>query len=636
VSDSTIRLGITVGAIGAVLLAGAAAAQVPALADLSIEDLANIRVTTVSRQPVSVADAPASIYVITHEDIRRAGVTSLPEALRLAPNLQVARVDSVQYAISARGFNNAVGNKLLVMIDGRTVYTPLFSGVFWDQQDVMLADVDRIEVISGPGATLWGANAVNGVINVITQTAGETQGTRVSVKAGAFERLANGRYGGALGDNGHFRVYGKVAKLDNTQRASGADAFDEWDRAQAGFRADWDLGRDALTLQSDVYSGESIDRGVVVGLPFGRVEVSGANVLGRWTRQLEGGSELQLQSYFDHAERDDFLFFRPKADIFDVEAQHSVVLGRHRLVWGGGYRHSSDDIATGFVTAFIPRGRDLAWQNLFAQEQIALGEKVELTVGLKLENNDFTGTESLPSARVGWKPTAKSLVWADVSRAVRAPSRFDKDVYFPGSPPFFVIGGPNFVSEVADVVEAGYRGEPSDTWSYSVTVFHNDWDKLRSGTALPVQLENRIEGTVQGVEAWATWRVAPKWQLSGGLATLDKDLFLEPGSTDPVGVNNETLANDADYEWSLRAMADLPHDLTLDVRARHVAELPNPAVPGYTSLDAALGWRPSRLLTLVFTVENMLDESHAEYGPSPTRSVIERTALLEATLHFGN
>jgi iron complex outermembrane receptor protein len=515
------------------------------------------------------------------------------------------------------------------------VYTPLFSGVFWDQQDVFLADVDRIEVISGPGATLWGANAVNGVINVITSSAAETQGARVSVKSGAFEDLVSGRYGGALGANGYFRVYGKLTEIDNTQRANGAASLDEWSRSQAGFRADWDLGRDAITVQSDVYSGQSQDRGTISGFAFGRIEVAGANMLGRWTRKLDGGSELQVQSYLDHAERDDFLFFRPSADIFDVEVQHTIAFGANRLVWGGGYRQSSDDIATGFVTAFIPQRRDLDWENLFAQDQIALNEQLDLTVGLKLEKNSYTGTESLPSVRAAWKPSSERLVWGAVSRAVRAPSRFDRDVFFPGTPPFFVIGGPNFVSEVANVIEGGYRAEPLDTLSYSVTVFLHQWDKLRSGTALPVQLENRIEGPVRGIEAWTNWRAAPKWQLSAGVETIDKNLALEPGSTDPVGVNNETLANDADYQLSLRAMADLPRDLTLDVRARHVEELPNPAVPDYTALDATLGWRPTRLLTFVLTMENLLDDAHPEYGPAPTRSLIERSARLEVTLHFG-
>jgi iron complex outermembrane receptor protein len=617
----------------------AAAAQVAAqsatLADLSLEELGAIRVTTVSRTPERIADAPASVFVITSDDIRRSGATSLPEALRLAPNLAVARADSVQYAISARGFNNAVGNKLLVMIDGRTVYTPLFSGVFWDQQDVLLADVDRIEVISGPGATLWGANAVNGVINVITKPAGDTQGALVSARAGDLERQAAVRYGGPLGTSGAFRAYVQTTALDRTHLASGAGGLDEWQRAQAGFRADWQRDDDRLTLQTDAYSGRSQDRGTILNIPLGRIEVSGANILARWTRELGGGRELQVQSYLDRASRDDFLFFRPTADIFDIELQHTIPLGRHDLIWGGDYRRSSDDIRTGFATTFIPQKRELDWESLFLQDRWAITTQLEATLGLKLESNDYTGTESLPSFRIAWKPTSGQLVWGSLSRAVRAPSRYDRDVFFPGQPPFLVIGGPNFKSEVAKVLEAGYRAQPNDKISFSVTAFYHDWDRLRSGTALPVQLENRIEGDADGVEAWATWRIAHAWQIAAGFNTLDKDLQLEPGSTDPVGVNNETLANDADYQWLLRASADLAHDLELDVRVRHVDALPNPAVPAYTAVDATVGWRPRPRLDLRLIAQNLFDAAHPEYGPAPTRSELERGVLLQATLDFG-
>ncbi len=623
------------GGLVVLALCSRARADEQSLAELSLEELGQVEVTSVSRRPEPVAAAPASIFVITNDDIRRAGVTSLPEALRLAPNLSVARTDTVQYAISARGFNNAVGNKLLVLIDGRTVYTPLFSGVFWDQQDVLLADVDRIEVISGPGATLWGANAVNGVINIITRSAADTQGTLIDVGGGSFEQQGAVRYGGTLGRNGYFRAYAKSESFDNTQRADGADAIDQWSRAQAGFRGDWDLGHNRFTLQSDVYSGQSQDRGTVLGIALGRIDVSGANVLGRWTRDLSNGDQLQVLTYLDHTERDDFLFFRPTDDLFDAELQHTLVRGAHHVVWGAGYRHSSDTIETGFATTFIPRSRDLDWENVFAQDSIAVNAKVDVTFGLKLESNDYTQTESLPSARVAWRPTSRRMVWAAVSRAVRAPARYDRDVYFPGTPPFLVVGGPNFVSEVADVVELGYRAEASDTLSFSVTAFHHAWDKLRSGTALPVQIENKIEGPADGIEAWATWRASDAWQLSAGLSTLDKNLRLKPGSTDPVGVNNETLANDADYQWLLRSTADLPRHLQLDVRVRHVDALPNPAVPAYTAVDASIGWQPRQMLGVKLTAQNLFDAAHPEYGPDPTRSDLPRTALLELTLRFG-
>ncbi len=628
------RASLSLGLAVALCATCNARAQVVDLAALSIEEPAELRVTSVSRRPERAADAAASIYVITRADIASSGATSLPEALRLAPNLQVARTDTVQYAISARGFNNAIGNKLLVLIDGRTVYTPLFSGVFWDQQDVLLEDVDRIEVISGPGATLWGANAVNGVINVITKPASETQGAFVAVGAGNVARDAAVRYGGELGTAGTFRAYAKTTDLEHTDQANGAAQSDGWDRAQVGFRADWDYGATSITLQADAYAGESEDRGTVMGLPFGSIEVSGANILGRWARELAAGSRLQVQAYLDRAERDDFLFFRPTADIVDVEVQHTVTLAAHNLVWGGGYRRAKDEINTGFVTAFIPRRRELDWQNVYVQDRLPIGERLEATFGLKLESNDYTRTEHLPSLRISWKPAEDKLLWSALSRAVRAPSRFDRDVYFPGTPPFFVMGGPNFVSEVANVLEVGYRAQPTDKLSYSVTLYHHDWDKLRSGTSLPVQLENGIEGSAAGVEAWATWQVTRGWQLSGGFSTLDKDLRLEPGSTDPVGVDNETLANDADYQWLLRSSWDLGSNFALEVNARHVEELPNPAVPDYTAIDASFAWQALPRVAISATAYNLFDEQHPEFGPFPTRSELERALYLRATVSF--
>jgi iron complex outermembrane recepter protein len=626
-------LSALVGTALALSVAGVVAAQQANLVDLSLEELTEVRVISVSRGPERVGDAAASIYVITSEDIRRAGATSLGEALRLAPNLQVARIDSVQYAISARGFNNAIGNKLLVLIDGRTVYTPLFSGVFWDQQDVLLSDVERIEVISGPGATLWGANAVNGVINVITRAARDTQGLLVGAGAGDLTQDGSIRYGGA-GANGEFRVYAKATHLDNTVRESGVALGDEWSRGQVGFRADWDYGEDEITIQGDIYRGRSEDRGTVVGIAFGRIEVGGGNVLGRWTRRLRGGSELKIQSYFDHAERDDMLFFRPEADIFDVDVQHSISKGAHNVVWGGGYRDSSDEIGSAFVTTFIPASRDLDWENVFAQDRIPLTDRLEATVGLKLERNSYTGTESLPSARLAWKPTDTRLVWSALSRAVRAPARYDRDVFFPGTPPFFVIGGPNFVSEVADVLELGYRAQPAINVSFSLTAFYHDWDKVRSGSAIPVQLENRIEGGVRGLESWVAWRVRENWRLSGGFTVLDKGLRLEPGSTDPVGVNNETLANDADHQWVLRSSFDLRGNLELDASVRHVASLPKPAVPDYTAVDARLSWRLSEKLELAATVQNLFDARHPEFGPATARSDLPRSVFIQAQLRL--
>jgi iron complex outermembrane recepter protein len=613
--------------------AQAAAQSTSALKNLSVDELLNLRVTSVSKRSEPLSDAAASILVLTAETIRRSGATTLPEALRLAPNLQVARIDTVQYAISARGFNNAIGNKLLVLIDGRTVYTPLYSGVFWDQQDIMLEDVDRIEIITGPGATLWGANAVNGVINVITRSASDTTGALVVAGAGANERSGAARFGTDVG-SGAIRFYAKYADWDHTTLTAGDAALDDWKRAQVGFRSDWDMGDSTFTFQGDAYDGNSQDRGVIGPFVLGDIAVSGFNLLGRWQRTLSGGSDVQLQMYFDHSSRDDFVFYEPTADILDIDFQQAIAMDAHRIIWGGGYRHAQDDIGAGLFTTFVPISRTLHWGNLFVQDEVSLRDTLRATLGLKLESNDYTGVEYLPSARLAWKPSADRLVWGSLSRAVRAPARFDRDVRFPGTPPYFVIGGPNFESEVADVVELGYRAQHSETISYSVTGFIHFWDRLRSGSALPVELENKIEGTVKGIEAWAEYRAAEFWLLSGGLTYLQEDLRLDAGSGDPVGVDNPTLRNDPDYQWQLRSSFELPRDIQLDLQLRQVDALPNPQVPAYTELDIRVAWLVGDGLELAVAGRNLLHERHPEYGEAATRSELERSVYGQVRWQF--
>jgi len=630
------------GGMGLILLAltgmGDAQARAADLADLSLEELANLEVTSVSRRAERLADAPASIYVISAEDIRRSGVTSLAEALRLAPNLNVARVDASQYAVSARGFNNAIGNKLLVLVDGRTIYTPLFSGVFWDQQDVMLEDVERIEVISGPGATLWGANAVNGVINVITRSAQDTQGGLLSVAAGNLEGNAAYRYGGKLGDEGHYRIYAKGSQLQNTKTASGAAVADGRDWGQGGFRADWKAGRDGFTLQGDAYNGRAEDRGpspfaVFGGVPQGRIETSGANLLGRWTRQLEA-SELRVQAYYDHSERDDINLFRPVADIFDIEAQHGFRLGEGRLLWGGGYRYARDQVAPGMAfglipAGFIPSSRTLEWWNVFVQGEFPLTSTVELTVGVKAEHNDYTGAEYLPSLRLAWKPSPSFLLWSALSRAVRAPSRIDRDLFLPTTPPFAIAGGPNFESEVAEVLELGVRGQASRTLSYSLTAFWHEWDRLRSGSAtVPARVENKVQGPAYGFEGWGTWQAASMLRLSAGFSTLRKHLEAEPGAVSATSVDDPALSNDPEFQWMLRASLNPAPRHEFDATVRRVGRLPHPEVPEYTALDLRYGWRARRDLELSLTVQNAADPSHPEFNAAPARSEIARGFLL--------
>jgi iron complex outermembrane receptor protein len=606
---------------------GAQPMRVADIADLSIEELGNIQVTSVSRHAERLADAPASIFVITGEDIRRSGATRLAEALRLAPNLEVARSSASSYAISARGFNNTIANKLLVLIDGHTVYTPLFSGVFWDAQDVMLEDVERIEVISGPGATLWGANAVNGVINVITRRAADTQGIFAYGNAGNLERGYGARYGGTLGEGGSYRVYGRSFDIFNTSNASGATASDGWSKGQVGFRTDWGTAANGFTLQGDAYRG-SLDQA-----NNDNTSISGNNLLGRWNRDLADWGQLQIQSYFEHTERDIPGTFAERLNIFDVEFQHGLrAIGAHRLTWGGGYRHGDDRVTNSAVLAFLPADRSLRWANVFAQDEIALEENLRLTLGAKFENNYYTGTEPLPSARLAWKPDPQRLLWGAVSRAVRAPSRIDRDLFV--GPPLQLMGGPDFVSEVVKVFEVGYRAQPLPQVTYSISAYHNIYDKLRSVEPAPgggVVLGNKMEGTANGLEAWSSYQAARNWRLSAGAFFLSQHLRLKPDSGD---TNVSAAGNDPKRQFMLRSSLDLPGSTELDIRVRYVSALPNPSVPAYTAVDMRIAWRLRRELELSVVGQNLLDSGHVEFGNPATASEMARGAYVKLKWNY--
>ena len=611
--------------LGLAGLASSAFAQQanPGLVDLSLEELANLQITSVSRRAERLSDAAASIFAITGDDIRRSGVTSLPEALRLAPNLQVARVDARQYAISARGFNSTTANKLLVLIDGRTVYTPLFSGVFWDAQDVFLEDVQRIEVISGPGATLWGANAVNGIINVITRPASETKGLLLFAGAGNREGGLGARYGTDL-SGGAFRVYGKGFDRDNTVRANGTDVPDGWQNGQAGFRADWGTPANGFTLQGDAY------RGTIDQLAPGEVRISGGNLLARWSRELAAGSHLQVQAYFDQTEREIPGTFSERLATFDLEIQHAFrPAAGHHVTWGGGHRSARDRVTNSAGLAFLPASVTQRWSNLFIQDEIALGERLRFTAGIKAASNPYTGWELLPSARLAWKVDAIQMVWGALSRAVRAPARLDRDLFIPGQPPFFLSGGSDFRSEIANVVELGYRAQPSQRLSYSLTAFRADYDRLRSlepigGGALAIG--NKMKARTNGLEAWGNFQAAANWRLSAGATFLDESRSFRADSGDS---NLAAAGNDPKRQFILRSSLDLPGQQEFDVMARHVSRLPNPSVPSYTAVDARYAWRLQKELEISVTAQNLFDKRHPESGAVATRSEIERGVFLK-------
>jgi iron complex outermembrane receptor protein len=399
------------------------------------------------------------------------------------------------------------------------------------------------------------------------------------------------------------------------------------DRTQIGWRADWRGGANDFTLQGDTYSQQSEARGFFGSFNLGAVESKGANILARWTHRMGNDSDFKLQTYYDYTDRNDFFTYQPRERIFDIEFQHGLRRGDHRILWGAGYRRDSDEITPGLFFGWVPPKRTTQWKNVFLQDEIALSPSVDLTLGAKLENNIYTGTESLPSARLQWKLSDKQMVWTALSRAVRAPARLDRDIRLPATPPFIIAGGPDFVSEVAKVFELGYRAQPSNTLAYSVTAFRHSWDRLRSGQTPPnAQVQNMIEGTTWGVEGWGEWRATQKFRLSGGFTVLRHDLNLKPGSTDPDGPRQ--LGNDPRHQWMLRGAFNLTDRQELDVMVRRVAALPNPAVPAYTALDLHYGWwiRPDVELSIVG--RNLLDRGHPEFEAAPGRSEFSRSLML--------
>jgi iron complex outermembrane receptor protein len=626
-------------ALALCLAARTAGAADQELTSLSLEQLSDVVISSVSRQEERLSNAAASIFIITSNDIQRSGARTLPEALRLAPNLQVARADARNYAISARGFNNVFANKLLVLIDGRSVYSPLFSGVFWDVQEVAIGDIERIEVISGPGATIYGSNAVNGVINIITKSSKDTQGGAVSSTDGGHEQVAGARYGGKLGADGHFRAYAKTVREKSVDNEAGKDTRTGFVRRQAGFRADWDRERAGLTLSGDAYDGKLEQAGTR------DIRVAGANLSGTIDAKLADGSQLRAQLVLDHTERDQPDAFDDRLNTIDLELQHNWRLGeRQRIAWGGGYRHSDDRIGpNGAGFAFLPPQLALHWANAFVQDEIELNPAWKATLGFKAEHNNYTGLEYLPNLRLAWAPDDSQLWWTSLSRTVRAPSRIDRDFYAPAAPivvngvaRFVIGGGPRFESETANVLELGYRAQPADGFSYSVTGFVSDYDRLRTlepqANAATV-FGNLGRGRVAGLEAWWRWQPLERWRLVGGAVLQNVATSLRPGSADLTG-STGLASSDPKRRFTLRSSLDLSERQQLDVSLRYNSSLPNPAVPGYYEMDAEWLWRLRPDVDLVLIGQNLLHPRHPEFGAAGGRSVFERALLLKAVKRF--
>lgn len=612
------------------------------LKQLSIDELMTQEVITVSRRPERLQDVASGLVVITSEDILRAGATQLPHALRQAPNLQVAQSDGRNWAITARGSNNTTANKLLVMVDGRTVYTPLFAGVFWDSQGVYLPDVDRIEVVSGPGGTSWGTNAVNGVINVVSKRAQDTQGAHVYAAAGTEERLAGGvRYGGRLGETGYYRVYAKGFDVDSTITGAGEELADAWRFKQGGFRVDLEpAAADRLSLHGDLYEGRGRPP---TGAP---VTFSGGNVVLDWQRAFSSGSELQVKTYLDESKRVIPSSFNQRLRIYDVDVQYRFEgLARHIMVVGAGYRYGQDETKLQPALAFLPLETSFDQYNVFVQDEWAvLDDRLRLTAGVKLEHNDFGGNEWQPSVRGAFALTEHQTIWGAVSRAARAPSRIDRDFYVPSAPPFLLGGGPNFRSEKLWAYELGYRARLSPNASVSATAFHHEYYSLRTlepGT--PSVISNGANAKLTGVEVTLDYRISPtvRWRL--GYLAQDRDVSLKPWSRDL----NQGMAEASDPKqqillgWSW----DLGDRVTLDGQWRYVDELPTiqsnlgnlalppvvGTVPAYQELDLRLAYRLAPGWEAAVIGRSLLHPQHVEFGASARRANIQRSVSVTLT-----
>jgi iron complex outermembrane recepter protein len=650
----------------------------------SFEELmqTEVVVTSVSKRPEQVHKAASAIYVLTEEDIRRSGAVNIMEALRMVPGVLVSKLNQNRYAISIRGFNQRLGSdKLLVLMDGRSIYSPVQSGVFWIGQDTVLEDIERIEVIRGPGAALWGSNAVAGVINIITKSAGKTQGGLVVGGAGTEERgFGTLRYGGKLENGVNYRIYGKYRDRDEGKAADGSDAFDDKQIGQGGFRTDWQVNKqDLLTVQGDYYRLNSeLDYpsrfislnlpafGVGGSTPFRGTNVQeGANFLTRWNRTFEDASSYQLQMYYDRLKRKSGVPFDNVVDQLDIDFQHNFLFANvHNFSWGLNYRYTYFDLET---TTSIQNTKDTTHLgSLFLHDEIELiPDELSLILGSKFEYNVFTGLEIQPNARVAWNPHPNHTIWGAFSRAVRLPTVSDENttvnqVIIPGLNPLLLQQIPNTGTdaEVLMAYELGYRIKASEKLNFDITAYYFDYDKLLTNnfgayfpdapgpgttlppgalSTLPIFKDNSVEGEVYGLELSGQWQVLRNWRLSGSYTFADTQLHPFPGAS--VGSTDFQEGFEAEGEpehiFNIRSYLNLPHNLELDTFYYYVSENNSRSVPAYGRLDVRLGWQPVKNVDLSFVAQNLLDGSHPELNEVlEVNSETQRSYYLKATLKF--
>lgn len=618
------------------------------LASMSLAQLGNVEVTTVSKEPEKLMRTPAAIYVLTGEDIRRSGAATIPEALRLVPGVEVARIDSDSWAVGIRGFGGAFSRSVLVLIDGRSVYTPLFEGVYWDVQNVMLQDVDRIEVIRGPGGTIWGSNAVNGVINIITKSAADSHGTLAAVGGGNVDQGTGAmRFGGTFGKNVDYRIYGMGFVRGQESHPNG-DPFDEWRMGQVGFRSDWTRAEgDTLTVQGDVYSGEDGgETNIAFFSPPSQANVdstslvSGGNLLAHWKRQMNNGSDVQLRAYFDRTNRQDAQFGETR-DTFDLDFIHHLILPKDEdFIWGLGVTLSpSNFIQTQATVNFLPHQQTDSVYSGFIQDEIpVLENRVSLTIGTKVEHNNFSGLDFEPSGRVLWTPSDHQSFWAAVTRAVRTPSRLDQDLALTGfvssAPPFPVFleieGDRSFKPEQLLGFEGGYRTQVNSHLFIDIASFFNDYNDLQSLGAVSlgfaqspppsypyvlvsVPWANGLEGNTDGVEVNPSWKATSWWELKGSYSYLQMHLKDKPGITDATTASSD-MGSSPHHEAVVQSLFDLPKGFEIDPTYRYVSALPAQAVRQYSTMDLHVGWHFADQFELSVTGEDLFRPYQVEFG----------------------
>jgi iron complex outermembrane receptor protein len=646
--------------------ASAVSQPVDDLSNLSLEDLMNVDVTSVSKKKQSIADAPAAVTVISQDDIARSGFSTIPDLLRLVPGMDVARINSSEWAISSRGLNAQFADKLLVLQDGRTLYTPLFAGVYWDTVDYLLPDLDRIEVIRGPGATLWGANAVNGVINITSKDARDTQGFLLDTRGSDDgEDNLGVRYGGKLDQDTYYRVYGKARYTNEFSEANGDDAGDDWEGLKGGFRVDkHSSDNDTFTLQGDLGSNRERGNAEVPSFmpPFVQpqrlqpVDATG-NLLGRWTHRVDDNSDFALQVYYDYLNvEDDFDY---NQSTLDVDFHDRFMVGpRNEITWGLGYRFVNGEFASTDLTSLQPTKNDNLYSAFVQDTFTVVPDKWFFTLGSKLEHNDYTGFEAEPSGRLMWTPDKHNTFWGAISRAVRTPSRLENDIQdvesrfqqpvgggatIPAEAEVF--GNPNEQSEELIAYELGYRLQPIKQVSVDVATFYNNYDKLTSlesqppqpGVPLvaPLQYGNKVHGDTWGGEISSTLQVTSQWRLSGSYSLLEATFENERSSTD-TGSAADDQGSAPENQFQLHSNLDITKNVQFNSAVYYVGRVPEFDIPSYFSTDLNVTWQIREGMALQVGVLNLLDNNHPEYGErqGTIASQTPRTIYAELSYKF--